>query len=691
MCKRFAQFNVYAILLLLAGKACGAYIEMQGNYVYTAIGDNGTLGAGNTTSPGIIHAPNGDGVFDTDYDYLTPGSPWEIFSVKSTETGLLVNNNTVPSGGHFSKVSLAEIAGSGYDHYVTWQGTSASIGIKHEYYFDDNQERINIKTTITALSGLTDVEFLRALDPDQDRLSFGTFNTENARGLDGNSDGDYDDAGDVKQEDWVHAVGQNSGYTIGLYSNSAQTHNTAISPSGTWSTDPSDYLSGSSGSTGDDTIGLAFDIGALSLGDSILLEYLYSLGGSLETADLGSDFIGPASSPNQKSVGTALQAIADGGGNTITSAIEGLGDNASIREAYNQLSGQTRPSTMPVTVSGTSQFMGLASGRMRMANGFSKMFSKGPLLASAEMPGKGNSLVDAYPAGTPEFAFGNGSGYRAESPWGFWGKGFWLFGDRESEDSVNGYEYSIWGNTFGVDYQFSENFLGGITGGFADSTIDYLSSHNRTDIDALYLGIYGSYQRPKWYVDNVFTYGDFKYEADRYVSFGAINEHLEGSYDGYQISDYLEGGLNCWLGDMLVQPLAGFEFSYLDQDSYTESGGTSALFYDDQSYESYKGSLGMKVSKYLYQRKDGYFLTQLRGRWIHEFGDAEPSVSAGFASNPSNGFVVRDAKICRDSALLGVQFDAGLSNNTEISFAYDAMLNADNVYHSFSAGLWFRW
>ena len=140
-----------------------------------------------------------------------------------------------------------------------------------------------------------------------------------------------------------------------------------------------------------------------------------------------------------------------------------------------------------------------------------------------------------------------------------------------------------------------------------------------------------------------------------------------------------------------MQPLAGFELSYLKQDGYKESGGSSALFYDDQSYESYKGSLGMKVSKYFYEREDGYLLTQLRGRWIHEFGDAEPSVSAGFASNPANGFVIRDAKICRDSALVGVQLDTGLSKNTEVSFAYDAMLNADNIFHCFSAGLRFLW
>ncbi|MBN2136289.1 MAG: autotransporter outer membrane beta-barrel domain-containing protein [Sedimentisphaerales bacterium] len=678
-------------LLCLSGSVCMAYIEMQGNYVYTAIGDNGTLGAGSGTSPGILHAPAGDGVFDTDYDYLTPGSPWEVFSVRSTETGLLFNNNTNPSGGSFSAVSLAEVASSGYDHYVKWEGTSTHLGVTHEYYFNDNQERINIKTTLTALSDLTNVSFLRALDPDQDSFSYSTSTTENARGLDGNTDGDYDDAGDIKQEDWVHAVGQNSGYAIGLYTDSSQTHNTAISPG--WSNDPVDYLSGSSGTVDDDTIGLAFDIGSLPSASSIILLYLYSMGDTLETADVGDsfDYAAPAITPNQRRVGSALQGISDAGGTAITTAIEGLGDNGSVRNAYDQLSGQTRPSTMPVTVSSTSRFMGLASDRMRMANGFARKLSERPLLAWAGGMGNRDSISDSSGPEASFFAAGNGTPYFSETPWGFWAKGFGLFGRRESEDSVNGYEYLIWGNSFGVDYQFTENLLAGITGGFSDGTIAYSSGHNKTDIDALHVGLYASYERPKWYLDNVLTYTNLEYEDSRYVRFGSIDQHLEGDYDGYQLSTYTEGGLNYTVGELLVQPLLGFEFSYLHQDSYNESGGSAALAYDDQSYESYKGSVGMKVSKCSRRENGQYLMTQARGRWVRELGDAEPSVSAGFASNPANGFVVRDSKICRDSAVLGAGINAGLANNTEVFLGYDAVLNADNIYHCFSAGLRFRW
>ena len=79
---------------------------MAGNEIlineYVKIGINetaGTLGSGGTTNPGIQYDSTGTGTFNSSYDYLTPGSPFEGWSVRIVDgSGTLIgqyhNNNT---------------------------------------------------------------------------------------------------------------------------------------------------------------------------------------------------------------------------------------------------------------------------------------------------------------------------------------------------------------------------------------------------------------------------------------------------------------------------------------------------------------------------------------------------------------------------------------------------------------------
>ena len=186
------QFLLILILLSLPlTSAFAASVIMEGNYVRTAISDNGTLGYGSSTSPGLLHDPDGTGTFGID-DYLTPGTPWEMFSVSSEETGLLTNNNTSTSTGDIS----GSIEPGATTSSVTWSGTyDVYFTITHEYTLATDSERIDIVTTITALSNLTDLEFARAIDPDPDVRTYGSYYTVNGRGYDANSDGDFDDHG----------------------------------------------------------------------------------------------------------------------------------------------------------------------------------------------------------------------------------------------------------------------------------------------------------------------------------------------------------------------------------------------------------------------------------------------------------------------------------------------------------------
>ena len=65
---------------------------------------------------------------------------------------------------------------------------------------------------------------------------------------------------------------------------------------------------------------------------------------------------------NQRNVGQALQFIATNqGGNNNTRTLQGLGNFNQVRNAYDELCGQTRPTLGPITTSLTTNFIGAVS------------------------------------------------------------------------------------------------------------------------------------------------------------------------------------------------------------------------------------------------------------------------------------------------------------------------------------------
>lgn len=284
------------VFLMISAQVYAAPIIMEGDYVRTAVSDNGTLGYGDATDPGLHHDASGTGTFTID-DYLTPGTPWEIFSVKSDQTGIVTNNNSGSTYDSYTSSSLTDLsAGSSYDQHVIWEGSlDEAFTISTETYFNDGDERVSMTTTITATADLADLSFLRAIDPDPDVYTYGSYNTVNGRGYDANTDGDFDDTGDIAPENWVHSEGTSTGLTLSLYSNSAYDHNTGVSAP--WSSDPDSYLAGVDDGDGDYAIGLAFAFGDLAFEESVTFDYAYIMGGTLDTTVVTDPVIDPVIDP----------------------------------------------------------------------------------------------------------------------------------------------------------------------------------------------------------------------------------------------------------------------------------------------------------------------------------------------------------------------------------------------------------
>jgi hypothetical protein len=315
-------------LLAAAISAVLSTTALAGNEIlineYVKIGINetaGTLGSGGNTNPGIQYDSTGTGTFNSSYDYLTPGSPFEGWSVRIVDgSGTLIgqyhNNNT-----GIVNVTGGAWVGTPTASGAVWAVTHSNFNLQHTYSLPSGKQYLDIDTRIEAKIAMPGLYFARFTDPDARAAAGDTSATDNVRGY-----------GIIPKANVVFSEATTSRYALGLYS-VASNSNTSISP--TWSNNAADYYNNTSGQDvvrGDYTVGIGFYSSGLAIGDIVTYRYAYIFGPS--------------------AFGAATTAIAGGagGGTAGTSSFGTLVDVGSATSAASTSTAPTVTSTSTATI-----------------------------------------------------------------------------------------------------------------------------------------------------------------------------------------------------------------------------------------------------------------------------------------------------------------------------------------------------
>jgi len=248
---------------------------LENDYVKAGVNkDTGTFGSGGNTSPGLLFDSLGTGTFNTSYDYLTPGSPFDGWSIKIDGTNY--TNNNASTGGETWTDSDGLSDGDGT---LTWQGTNSDLSgwqVEHIYSLGATSQYIDIETNITAGSSASDstVYFGRFIDPDARAADGDSSATDNVLGYSG-----------IPDTNVAFSEATTSRYALGLYS----TNDNVDAGITGWTTDADSYTTSkytdSDGNTvnygtGDDTIGLTWVWTGVEAGDILTADYSYIFGPS---------------------------------------------------------------------------------------------------------------------------------------------------------------------------------------------------------------------------------------------------------------------------------------------------------------------------------------------------------------------------------------------------------------------------
>lgn len=280
-------------------------------------------------------------------------------------------------------------------------------------------------------------------------------------------------------------------------------------------------------------------------------------------------------------------------------------------------------------------------------------------------------------------------------PYGMWIKGYSVTGNRHGDDVGSRYDYTIGGAIAGFDYLINPNIRAGVAVGYSKTNVDMKQLRDTSDAESWQGAIYGSYVPTSklWYVDAAFAYSRNSYETKRYLNFGNIYRVARGSYDGSDISGYLEGGYKVPIfAGITATPLASFLAMCNHTDSFTETGaGALNLESDSNHTDSYQSGLGVKLSREFKAAKDFTLTPEFGAKWLHEFGDTEANINARFAGETAGSFVIASSTTKRDAGVFSLNLTGKKSDMLNFFVGYDLGITNDQISHGFTGGLRFNW
>lgn len=332
---------------------------LENNWVKAGVNKNtGTFGSGGGTSPGLLFDPTGTGTFNAGFDYLTPGAPFDGFSLKVDGVNA-ANNNT----GSTSFVDADGLTNG--TNTLTWSGDrafgSSTWNVTNTFTLGTTASFVDVTTTITAGSAASSVWFGKFIDPDSQGMAGDSSSTDNVLGYSG-----------IPSTNVAFSEATVSRYALGLYSTDT---NVAAGING-WNTDAASYINADASCgagvlycNADDTIGLSWNWLSVSAGDILTASYAYIFGPSaFDAADSAIDGGAGGGTPGVLPTGWTLTDVgsatdaASGGGTPPTPTI------TSTATATITSTTEAPSSTLPVlTASITTHDSSVADGVQTIA------------------------------------------------------------------------------------------------------------------------------------------------------------------------------------------------------------------------------------------------------------------------------------------------------------------------------------
>lgn len=271
------------------------------------------------------------------------------------------------------------------------------------------------------------------------------------------------------------------------------------------------------------------------------------------------------------------------------------------------------------------------------------------------------------------------------------------FGETDQTEREAGTHVNKEDITFGVDYQFNEQFVSGLAFTYANANANVQKSANvsggKTAEHGYTGSIYSSYYVDDFYVDGVFSYTKRDYDIDRNIVIPSQNLRRKATADteSDQYSASFALGYNWHSHGFNVNPYAEASYSKLEIDSYSEKGAQGLnLNVEDQNIESLESVVGVQLT-YAWSQPFGVVSPYVNAEWHHEFKEDVRAIKTSYVNNinsSKNILQLRNDSPDRDFATIGVGVSGIFKGGVQAFTAFETLVGQNNTSsYQFTAGV----
>ena len=252
--------------------------------------------------------------------------------------------------------------------------------------------------------------------------------------------------------------------------------------------------------------------------------------------------------------------------------------------------------------------------------------------------------------------------------------------------NANGFDVQSVGTTLGADLRLNENWVVGLTLGYARSNSD-LTEGGSLSADGMRAAVYAMYLRGSFYTEFLVGGSFNSYETRR----SALGGTAEGSTNSQSFDAYVGTGYNIQVNDhWSITPMASLRYTDVNIDSFQETGSLQPLAFPSQNQNSLRSRIGLQAA-YTTHVGETRITPYLGLHWQHEFLDNELAMVSRFANGAGNPFTVHGPRIGRDSAVATAGINVGWSRYS-VYAAYQAeMFRTNYDSHTMIVGFRVLW
>ena len=247
--------------------------------------------------------------------------------------------------------------------------------------------------------------------------------------------------------------------------------------------------------------------------------------------------------------------------------------------------------------------------------------------------------------------------------------------DLEDRGGINGFNENVQVGAAGLEFHVTRHLTTGLAVSYANSDAELSRNVAEIDIEGGAVTAYVSAVWQNFYVDALYSYGQFSATTHRRTLVGRT---ARGDADSHNHSVEFNTGYSFDLGRVRTGPLVSVKYVNGDLDAFNErGGGSAALHFNAQAYDSLITRVGWQLSlpiqtsfgkitpqvRASYDRENlndsenvGVALQNTPFRTVSGFGTANPTVTKGGKFSTSAKTIAPGRDFLNVGAGLALQF-----------------------------------